>query len=295
MSHGVLVAIACISLLNLLAIAALAVVSQTRHRFLFRRHLSLQKLVSEQVDEMRRWVRLREMEHNQVQKVGRLPPRFTAQAGEDILIYDFFKQEKPGFFVEAGAYDGITFSNTYLLECLGWRGLLVEPHPDMARQCHKNRPNSIVAQVALGPRASEGEIEMTCAERPDGSAPLSFVKADDAHIKRCEREGYRLRQVTVPIKSLDSLLESHSETVDFLSLDVEGMEVDVLKGFELERFRPKLLLVERQYDTRDEVLSSYLAQKGYQAVAQKGCNIFFVATAFKSRIEALLGEGDRKQ
>jgi FkbM family methyltransferase len=295
MSHGVLVAIACISLLNFIAIAALAAASRSRHRFLFRRHLSLQKLVSEQMDEMRRWVRLREIEYNTVQKTGGIPPRFTAQAGEDILIYDFFKQDGPGFFVEAGAYDGITFSNTYLLESLGWRGLLVEPHPGMARQCHKNRPNSIVAQVALGTGGSQGQIKMTCAERPDGSAPLSFVKADAAHIQRCEREGYRLSQVTVPIESLDSLLKGHSETVDFLSLDVEGMEVDVLKGFELERFRPKLLLIERQHDRRDEALASYLAQKGYQAVAQKGCNIFFVPTSLKCRMEALLIEGERKQ
>jgi len=217
-----------------------------------------------------------------------VPHRFTAQEGEDILIYDFFKNDKPGFFVEAGAYDGVTFSNTYLLESLGWRGLLVETHPEMAGKCKANRTNSVVVHAALGPAGCSGEVEFTCADDPVGGAALSFLEADKSHIERCLREECMLRKVRVPIRTLDSLLESLSQRVQPHSLDVEGFELEVLKGFDLDRFKPKLIIIELHGDERDERVAAHLAEQGYFAVAEKGCNRFYVPAHLRVSFATLL-------
>jgi FkbM family methyltransferase len=156
----------------------------------------------------------------------------------------------------------------------------------MAKTCQTNRPNSIVIQAALGPDQSQGEVEFTCADM------LSFLQPNEKHLKRCEREKCDLRKVKVPFRSLNSLLEGQSETVDFFSLDVEGMEIEVLRGFDLERFKPKLMTIEHQGDARDAMVAKYLAQRGYEAVAKKGCNVFYVPSALREFMESLLCEGE---
>jgi FkbM family methyltransferase len=218
-----------------------------------------------------------------------IPPRFTSQFGEDLLIFDFFKNGPLGFFVEAGAYDGEFASNTLLLESLGWSGLLVEPHPEMAARCRHTRPNSIVEEAALGPANASGFVEFTCADDPDGGAALSFVEGEAVHLDRCAREQCRLHKIRVPYRPLNELLDPLTDRVDFLSLDVEGMEISVLQGFDLQRFRPRMILLEMQNDNRDIAVSAYLEKAGYRPMAARGCNAFFLASGEATRFEEILG------
>lgn len=204
-------------------------------------------------------------------------PRFTAQFGEDLVLFDFFRESEPGFFVEAGAYDGVTFSNTYLLESVGWKGLLVEPNPSMAEICRRQRPNAIVEQAALGPDGCARRVDFTAASDPRGGAPLSFVHASANHIERCRAEHCRFETYQVALVSLNSLLDSRTDRVDFLSLDVEGMEIEALRGFDLGRFRPRVLLVELQRDDRDIQVQGHLSQSGYQPAGVIGCNCFYAS------------------
>jgi hypothetical protein len=71
--------------------------------------------------------------NDQLRLAGRtatLPVDFSAQFGEDILLWDIFRGQNDGFFIEVGAYDGVELSVSYIFEALGWRGLLVEALPD---------------------------------------------------------------------------------------------------------------------------------------------------------------------
>jgi FkbM family methyltransferase len=204
-----------------------------------------------------------------------VPPRFTSQFGEDLVLYEFFKNRSPGFYIEAGAYDGVSLSNTYLLESLGWKGLLVEPHPGMAERCRKMRPGSIIAEKALGPADAVGTVEFYCADDPGGGAPLSFIMASQDHLNRCAIEQCQMTKVKVEITSLDRLLDELTETVDFMSLDVEGMELDVLKGFNLSKYQPSLILVEQNWSDSDRAVSEHLARHGYFEACTLGCNAFF--------------------
>jgi FkbM family methyltransferase len=165
-------------------------------------------------------------------------------------------QPGPGIFVEAGAHDGLTQSNTAMLEfSRGWTGLLVEPIPELATLCRAQRPGAIVEQVALVAADHAGDsIEMTYCNRSSVVAGgRGSSAADAAWVEKCRQlpdqvdvEPYSLE---VPARTLSSLLDDHGiGPVDFLSLDLEGYEASALRGIDFERHRPELLLVEVSRD-----------------------------------------------
>jgi FkbM family methyltransferase len=272
--------------LNLIGTCYVAWALRRRHRFLFNQTLELRDAMTRLADALQVEQRLSEIRNAGTALDSTLPVRFTAQAGEDIVIYDFFQEAPAGFFVEAGAYDGVAFSNTYLLEALGWKGLLVEPHPEYAPRCERNRPASIVRQAALGPEGASGEVEFTCADNQAG-APLSFLSSDVGHVERCRKEQCVLRTVRVPYTTLNDLLAGRTDRVHFLSLDVEGMELDVLKGFDIARYRPEMILIESDGQRHDATIEAYLQDLGYYAVGTKGCNVFFVPADQRQRFLSL--------
>jgi FkbM family methyltransferase len=175
-----------------------------------------------------------------------------------------------GVFVEAGAHDGLTQSNTAMLEfSRGWKGLLVEPIPELARHCRANRPGAVVEQAALVAAGFPSDrVRMTYCNRSSiVEGGRGSPEADRAWVERCrnlpDQEGVRPYSLLVPARTLSSLLEQHRiERVDFLSLDLEGYEANALRGLDLERHRPALILVEVSRERRaiDEVLSPWYAQ-----------------------------------
>jgi FkbM family methyltransferase len=156
-----------------------------------------------------------------------------------------------GFFVEAGAFDGYTQSNTYYLErALGWRGLLVEPIPFLSREARRERPASTVVNCALVP-FDYGGTSMTLRYGGTMTLPADSPGADEwtARAQANMALDERAHDFTVPARTLSSLLdELGSPAVDLLSLDVEGHEADVLGGLDLDRHAPALVVVE--VDTR---------------------------------------------
>jgi FkbM family methyltransferase len=158
-----------------------------------------------------------------------------------------------GIFVEAGANDGLSQSNTAYFEASrGWQGLLVEPIPELAERCRINRPRSIVENCALVPLARHGQpVSMTyCGLMSvvDGSWP--DPRAERAHVETGLQVQAleRSYQLTVPGRSLSALLDEHRiRRVDLLSLDVEGCERQALEGLDFARHRPRFILVEARF------------------------------------------------
>ena len=156
-----------------------------------------------------------------------------------------------GFFIEVGANDGFTQSNTYYLEKFkGWRGILIEAVPELFARCRRERPASRVYNCALVAQTyPEATIEINYANLMSlVVGARSTRQAEDQHVQ----EGMRVQElpssyrVRVPARTLDSILsELQPQTsIDFFSLDVEGYEVAVLQGLSLERYRPRFVLVE---------------------------------------------------
>jgi len=145
-------------------------------------------------------------------------------------LVEHYLPERAGVFIEAGANDGVTQSNTWYFEKYkGWSGLLIEPLPDLAALAARSRKGP-VANVALG--ATDGGVLELVPSDLTTTADIKRIKPDD-------------KRISVNRRSLSSLLTEHGiSKVDFLSLDVEGFEIEVLNGLNLHLHRPRYILVE---------------------------------------------------
>lgn len=209
---------------------------------------------------------------------------FKAQFGEDRVLWRVFRGRTEGFFIEVGAYDGVNLSNTYFLEQMGWRGLLVEPIAELCQHAATARPRSCVIQAACSRKGSAHSARFTLTQ----NVPvLSFLHADQDHVDRCKREGAKLVEIEVPLTTLDNIvLESRKLSptpwtpnvgwrIDLVSIDTEGCELDVLDGFDLDRFKPRVLLIENDRPA-GEGIEPYLQSRGYRKFHRQKINDFYV-------------------
>lgn len=170
-----------------------------------------------------------------------------------------------GTFIEAGANDGLSQSNSYWFERFrGWRGLLIEAVPDQARLCQRNRPRAEVINTALVADSDTKSIRINAAHLMAFIPGSQQPKDEDARVRLAMDVQHldSVPQIEVPAATLASILDRRaSGPIDFFSLDVEGYEVPVLRGMDPDRHRPGLILVETTQ--LDEVLA---ALKGHYRV-----------------------------
>jgi FkbM family methyltransferase len=208
------------------------------------------------------------------------PVIFQSQHGEDVFLWKFFHRKPTGLCVEVGAFDGKSCSNTYAFESLGWDCILVEPDPEMAQRCRENRPASQVIQAAIGPTGAEGNITFhKVRSEAAWSGMMSFTDANPDHLEKCRRMGARIEELSVRYRSLNEILAGTESPIDFISIDVEGHELEVLDGFDLEKFRPTVIMTECTYDRENDLVGEYLVARGYRRETTIGCNHVFVRLA----------------
>ncbi len=158
---------------------------------------------------------------------------------------------RAGFFIEAGANDGFAQSNTYYYARRHkWRGLLIEPIPELADHCRKIRPESTVVCCALGPMQADGSTitlhRAGLMSTVDGA--LGDQSRQEEHIERAVglQPGIATGAIEVPVRMLSSIIDEHrpNEPIDLLSLDIEGFEAPALEGLDLTRHRPRFICIE---------------------------------------------------
>jgi FkbM family methyltransferase len=176
----------------------------------------------------------------------------------DKKLNDIFKNKTNGFFIELGGYDGITQSNTCFFEKeLNWSGILIEPSINQYNKCKINRPNSIVLNYAC---VSDDYDKSTILIDNEEYLMTSI----DGKRRNVNKENL----VAVQTSTLNKILSEYindNQIIDFLSLDVEGYELEVLKGLNLQKYRPIYLLIE-VYNTDYDNLVAYLLQNNYKLV-----------------------------
>jgi len=158
---------------------------------------------------------------------------FYGQQGEDLDVFvDFFRESpvEKGVFVEVGAGNGVEFSNTHFFEkSLGWRGVLVEPNPAFTQLLKEVRPGSYVAPCVAGSTDSVA----TFAIHEDKWAQSHRTDVNSDILQRKLSENSQTTEITVPVRRLGDILhEANISYVDFLSVDVEGSEIEVLEGMD---------------------------------------------------------------
>ncbi len=186
------------------------------------------------------------------------------QGHEARLIGEFFGAAK-GFFVEVGANDPYARSQTWHLEQSGWTGVLVEPQPDLADKLRAMRTAMVFAVACSSPEEAGRTLPLHVA------GPLSALNRD-----RMAPGATPERVIDVPIRTLDGILEEAKAPAgfDFLSIDVEGHEIEVLRGFDIGRWRPRLILIEDHVG--DLAKHRFLKSAGYRLVRRYENNGWYV-------------------
>lgn len=205
------------------------------------------------------------------------PVEFMSQHAEDVLLWELLGPKADGFFIEAGAFDGYHLSATYALECLGWRGVLVEPLPERAAECRARRTRSRVVQAALSRRGAGGTAAFqSVADEHGGMLSYMAGQADATHAERVRKGAYATRSVTVPVTTLDEVLAGYAGPIDVAVLDVEGHEPEVLDGFDLARWKPRVLMIEDNSYGQNAALTAALAPHPYEAMFWIACNAVLI-------------------
>ncbi len=200
---------------------------------------------------------------------------------ENRLVWQFFGRRPQGIFVEVGANHPTLLSQTWFLEQRGWSGVLVEPNPELCELLRAQRPRSQTFQAAVGAPDQVGEVDLLMG--------ASHLHSTLAPVLDDPMSGVKVR---VPLRTLDSILtDAGVAQVDFLSLDVEGMELAVLQGFTLEKYRPQLILLEEH--RRDFKKHFYLRRHGYRLVKRTGLNNWYVPPDSAATVQSLNTAAER--
>lgn len=216
-----------------------------------------------------------------------VPPEYAryaySQEGEDLLIsrlleLDYY--QRAGFYVDIGAHHPKRYSNTQYFYERGWRGINVDASEEAMKEFE-------LARV--------GDLNITCGvgEKEGG---LTFYEFDAPALNSFDKELSEARdtalpckiinQKEVPVRTLQSLLEEYlpAETgIDFMSVDVEGFDLEVIRSNDWERFRPLLLLIEDGdsqsiEEAQHGAITTFLQSKGYEFLSKTALTLFFKDT-----------------
>jgi FkbM family methyltransferase len=193
-----------------------------------------------------------------------MPAIFPYQA-EDLMKEEFFGHSRHGFYVDVGANHPRLGSQTWHLEQLGWDGILVEPQADLAEELRRQRRARVFAVACSSPANADKKMTLNVAGIHSSFDP-------NFHVPGMRPTGVAL----VPVRTLDDILSEAGAPVplDFVSIDVETHEVEVLQGFDLARWRPRLILIEDlAHDLR---IHRSLTSRGYKWVRRTGVNGWYV-------------------
>lgn len=177
---------------------------------------------------------------------------YVSQDGQDQYIHkSFFQNSQNGFFVDIGANDGITLSNTYFFEKkLNWKGICIEPNPDTFITLQKMR-NCITLNGAISTLNEKATFLKITGPSEMLSGLIDFYDAE--HLKRVDRElkskGGTKETIEVRCYRFNALLESHGiQEIDYLSIDTEGGEYNIIESIDFKKFNIKVISVENNYD-----------------------------------------------
>jgi len=192
-----------------------------------------------------------------------------SQDGEDMILRRLFERQSRGFYVDIGAHHPYRFSNTCYFHRRGWTGLNIDPNPDAIEAFRRDRPSDI--NLCTGVSDIAGSLDFHFFNEPalntfDAALAEQRARLPDYHL---------LETRSVPVRRLDEILSEHlspNKQIDFLSIDVEGMDLSVLRSNDWRRFRPRVLLVEAHQRTvlaaANDPINVFAIESGYRLIAK---------------------------
>ena len=213
-------------------------------------------------------------------------PRYYAQFYEDYILGYVFKDQAKGFYVDVGANDPDDSSVTKYFYLAGWRGINIEPIPELVEKLNKSRPEDTNKGVAISD--APGELTFYKGVSASGLSTLSPTIAASHRAK-----GFEFTTIKIPVVTLTTVLDEHAKDapeITFLNVDVEGFEKQVFSGLDFTRYHPRVIMAESTVPLTEvpthQVWEPILIRNGYIFAIDDGLNRYYV----HSSQEALLAK-----
>jgi len=199
-----------------------------------------------------------------------------SQEGEDMILRRIFEGQHHGFYVDVGAHHPRRFSNTFFFYKRGWSGINIEPNPDVVRIFDSERPRDRNLQLGVS----------------DEALNLTYYYFDETALNTFDEDIVKSRLATtsytivktdkVPVERLEVILKKYlpaNQAIDFLSIDVEGLDLAVLQSNDWELFRPKCVLAEALNMSLEDAMNSdiflFMKGQGYELFAKTYNTLIF--------------------
>ena len=192
-------------------------------------------------------------------------PSFSS-AGEDMMLRHLLGSDKMnGFYVDVGAFHPTLGSNTYFFYLNGWRGINIDARPGSKKLFDKVRPRDTNLEIGVSREPGEMTYYFIADDSPMNSFSPEFLKQIEMleHVKE---------KISIPTLPLAEVLERHlpkDQAIDFMNVDVEGHDLEVLESNDWQRFRPKVIVVEDEgLDPQESTIVRTMKTHGYELCAQ---------------------------
>lgn len=192
-----------------------------------------------------------------------------SQEGEDMILRCIFEKQATGFYVDVGAYHPKRFSNTYFFYKLGWKGINIDAMPGSMKRFDRDRPRDINLEAAVSNKKDKLTYYIF-SEPALNSFSKEISEREDRH-----KNNRIISKIMLKTQTLEEILDNYlppKQTIDFLSIDVEGFDLNVLQSNNWAKYRPKVILVEalphKFYETTKDSIYNYLKAQGYSFYAK---------------------------
>jgi FkbM family methyltransferase len=204
---------------------------------------------------------------------------FYSQHQQDKFIVEYFKSKKNGTFVDIGAHDGITLSNTYTLETeLGWNGICVEPMEHEFKKLEKCRTAKLYNCACYDTNGTEKFTFIDHDNYPDMLSGIS-KEIDPRHmywiLTESKNTNSQIKTIEVQTRILNEILEENKMyEIDFMSVDTEGSEFKIIKAIDFNRFKIKIIITEN--GNNDSRVQEFLKSKEFTYYKRLGIDDVFI-------------------
>ena len=210
----------------------------------------------------------RDIKHKIRELIYKRYPISFAKSGDDIQLHKLIKSNSPGAYVDIGCWHPIKASNTYFFYLRGWKGICIDPNPELESIFKKYRKNDVFVNAAISD--IEKKLNYYSLKQPYDSmntVNIDFIKHDnlDDEIKSI---------LEIPSLSLKRVLDQNllkADRLDFFDIDVEGFDIEVLKSNDWKKYRPKIIMIESRLNVKEDITSgivTYLNIQGYRFIGK---------------------------
>ncbi len=201
-----------------------------------------------------------------------------SQEGEDLILKRFFGEKADGFYIDIGAHHPYRFSNTYLFYKKGWNGINIDPLPGAKEKFQQERPRDINLEIGVSSQEQELVYYMFNEPALNTFSKLEAQKKDGLGIYRIiDKKSIK----TIPLRQIFQIHLPSEIIIDFMTIDVEGLDLEVLQSSDWNLYRPRIVLVEDlkkqslESFIKDSELYKFLCSQNYSFTAKSYNTLFF--------------------